>query len=135
MCRVGDEFMVGPLIIATTCQEMPTQPVHNQGIKKDCTIFNLTPLPSASTFLLLQLSCCWFCFYPILYTHSFIHSFIFCNRLSVRVTGGLEPIPADFGREAGYTLDKSPVHRRANTERQTCTHSHIHTYGQFRDTN
>ena len=27
-----------------------------------------------------------------------------------RVAGGLEPIPAIFGREAGYTLDRSPVH-------------------------
>ena len=29
----------------------------------------------------------------------------------------LEPIPADFGGEAGYTLDKSPVHRRADGPR------------------
>ena len=67
---------------------------------------------------------------------TFIHSFIFCSRLSVRVTGGLEPIPADSGREAGYTLDKSPVHRRADIwsqkERETTIHAHIHTYGQFR---
>ena len=40
--------------------------------------------------------------------------------------GGLEPIPANFGREAGYTLDRSPVHRRA-TQRQTSTHTHTLT--------
>lgn len=28
--------------------------------------------------------------------------------------GGLEPIPADIGRAVGYTLDKWPVHHRAN---------------------
>lgn len=28
--------------------------------------------------------------------------------------GRLEPIPADVGREAGYPLDKSPIHRRAD---------------------
>jgi len=32
--------------------------------------------------------------------------------------GGLEPIPAVIGREAGYTLDRSPVHHRA-IQRQT----------------
>lgn len=29
------------------------------------------------------------------------------------VQGKLEPIPADYGREAAYTLDKSPGYRRA----------------------
>uniref|UniRef100_A0AAR2L2L1 non-specific serine/threonine protein kinase n=1 Tax=Pygocentrus nattereri TaxID=42514 RepID=A0AAR2L2L1_PYGNA len=39
------------------------------------------------------------------------------NRFSVRVA--LEPIPAVFGWKAGYTLDRSPVHCRADTQTQT----------------
>ncbi|XP_061917408.1 dual specificity protein phosphatase 19-like isoform X2 [Entelurus aequoreus] len=39
--------------------------------------------------------------------------------LQARAEGSLEPISAAFGRKAGYTLDKSPPHRRANTDRQT----------------
>ena len=42
--------------------------------------------------------------------HSFIH---FLPLYPVRGRGGLEPIPASWG-EAGYTLDKSPVHHRAD---------------------
>jgi len=40
--------------------------------------------------------------------------------------GGLEPIPAVIGREAGYTLDRSPVYHRATQRqtRQTTTHTH-----------
>lgn len=45
--------------------------------------------------------------------------------------GGLENIPAIIGWEAGYTMDRSSVCRRANAERQTTT-THINTYGQFR---
>lgn len=40
------------------------------------------------------------------------------SLILIRVMGGLKPIPADLGREVGYTLDKS----------------HIHTYGHFRVT-
>ena len=51
--------------------------------------------------------------------------------------GGLEPIPAVIGREAGYTLDRSPVHHRA-TQRQTRqTSTHMRTLtpkDNFRDT-
>ena len=38
--------------------------------------------------------------------------------------GGVEPIPAVIGREAGYTLHRSPVHHRATQRqtRQTTTH-------------
>ncbi|XP_060776757.1 protein kinase C and casein kinase II substrate protein 3 isoform X2 [Neoarius graeffei] len=32
-----------------------------------------------------------------------------------RVAGELDPIPADYGRKAGFTLDKSPGHHRADT--------------------
>ncbi|KAF7655274.1 hypothetical protein LDENG_00058650 [Lucifuga dentata] len=46
--------------------------------------------------------------------------------------GGLEPIPAVIGREARYTLDRSPVYRRADTETDKHIHALIHTYGQFR---
>ncbi|XP_055362906.1 Fc receptor-like protein 5 [Betta splendens] len=56
------------------------------------------------------------------------------NAATVRGRGVLEPIPAGYGREAGYTLDGSPVHRRA-THRQTTIHSHTHTYGQWREAN
>jgi len=41
----------------------------------------------------------------------------------VRVAGWLEPIPVVIGREAGYTLDRSPVHHT----RQTTTHTHTHS--------
>jgi len=40
--------------------------------------------------------------------------------------GGLEPIPAVIGREAGYTLDRSQVHHRA-TQRQTTIPAHTHS--------
>ncbi|MEQ2312923.1 hypothetical protein AMECASPLE_036411 [Ameca splendens] len=33
--------------------------------------------------------------------------------------------PAVYGPEAGYTLNRSPVHRRA-THKQPCTHSFTH---------
>jgi len=46
--------------------------------------------------------------------HPFIHPFSTAQSFG-RVAGGLEPIPAVFGREAGYTLDRSPVHHRAGT--------------------
>ncbi|XP_038584481.1 zinc finger protein 770-like [Micropterus salmoides] len=52
------------------------------------------------------------------YSHSFpselpsIHPSI-VNRLScIQGRGGLEAIPADIRQKAGYTLDRSPVHRR-----------------------
>uniref|UniRef100_A0A0E9S785 Uncharacterized protein n=1 Tax=Anguilla anguilla TaxID=7936 RepID=A0A0E9S785_ANGAN len=45
-----------------------------------------------------------------------------------RDAGVLEPIPACFGREAG--IDPG---RAANPSQDThTTHSHTHTYGQFR---
>ena len=34
----------------------------------------------------------------------------------------MEPIRADFGREAGHSLDRS-VHPRADTNNQTCSHA------------
>ena len=44
---------------------------------------------------------------------SFIHRSIFyANLIQFRVRGLLEPIPAVIGWEAGYTLDRSPVHHR-----------------------
>lgn len=38
--------------------------------------------------------------------HSSVHD-LYC--LSVRLEGELEPIPADTGRGAGYSLDRLPV--------------------------
>ncbi|KAF4076546.1 hypothetical protein AMELA_G00216220, partial [Ameiurus melas] len=48
----------------------------------------------------------------------------------IRVTGNLEPIPGGIGHKAGYTMDRVPVHRRA----QSHTLPFIH-YGQFRHAN
>jgi len=43
-----------------------------------------------------------------------IHSSIFYIRLiQLKDPEGLEPLPAIIGREAGYTLDASPVNHRA----------------------
>ncbi len=43
--------------------------------------------------------------------------------------------PSQHWVRARLTLDKSPVHHRADTQRQTTIHAHIHTYGQFRVAN
>jgi len=49
-------------------------------------------------------------FYNAIVTSVFyIHPSIFYTRL-IQFRIGLEPIPAVIGREAGYTLDRSPVH-------------------------
>lgn len=40
--------------------------------------------------------------------------------------GGPEPIPAVIRWEAGYTLVRLTVYRRANTVRCTSIHTHIH---------
>lgn len=42
--------------------------------------------------------------------------------------GGLEHIPAAIGREAGYTLDGSPVCRRADTETVILSYSYSHVW-------
>ena len=44
---------------------------------------------------------------------SFIHPFSILAYSNLEVTGGLKPISAVIGREAGYTLDRTPVHHRA----------------------
>ena len=52
-----------------------------------------------------------------------VHPSIFYTRLiQFRAAGGLEPIPAVIGREARYTLDRSPVHHRATLTNQTNNH-------------
>lgn len=38
--------------------------------------------------------------------------------------------PSSHWVKAGYNLNKSPVHYRADIEKQPTTHSHIHIYGQ-----
>jgi len=50
--------------------------------------------------------------------------------IQFRLAGGPEPFPAVIGREAGYTLDRSPVHHSATQRqtRQTTTHAHAHTH-------
>lgn len=47
------------------------------------------------------------------------------QSFSVTVAGKLEPIPAEFGRKAGYTLNRVPIHYRATI------HTPVHTFGQF----
>lgn len=42
--------------------------------------------------------------------------------------GGLEHISAAIGWEAGYTLDGSPVCRRADTETVILSHSYSHVW-------
>jgi len=45
------------------------------------------------------------------------------------VVGGLEPIPAVIGREALYTLDRSPRPSQGHTEaNETTIHTHTHTH-------
>lgn len=57
-----------------------------------------------------------------------VHSSIFLTSYSIQGCEGVEPIQTFKRQEAGHTLDKSP----ANAERRTTVHTHIHTYGQFR---
>ncbi|KAL7880288.1 hypothetical protein SRHO_G00025420 [Serrasalmus rhombeus] len=40
--------------------------------------------------------------------------------------GMVEPIPAVFGRKAVYTLDRSPVHHRADRQTQTVCSNFIY---------
>ena len=54
--------------------------------------------------------------------------------LEGHMQGELEPIPADIGGEAGQTLDRSPVHRRADGVKQSIP-AHINTFGQYRVSN
>ena len=69
---------------------------------------------------------------PLPFVVLFIHPSIFYTCfIQLRVVGGLEPIPAVTGWEAGYTLDRSPGHHRA-TQRQTTMPTH--TQEQFRIT-
>jgi len=48
-----------------------------------------------------------------------LHPFFIPAWSNCSIMGVLESIPAVIGWEAGYTLDKSPVHHRA-TQRQLC---------------
>lgn len=54
----------------------------------------------------------------------------FSSGYAIGVAVGLEPIPAVIEREAGYTLDTSPVYRKGNAERQTTTHSRLVLHNQ-----
>lgn len=58
------------------------------------------------------------------------HFLIFSDDYSVWVAGKLEPISGDYRHKAGYPMDRSPIHRRANTE--AIIHTHFHTSGKFR---
>lgn len=48
-----------------------------------------------------------------------------CWNINSTSTGRLESIPAVIGREVECTLDRSPDYRRANTEGQSLSHSHL----------
>ena len=66
----------------------------------------------------------------------YIPYYLIFNRLSRQGSrGGAGADPSRHWAKAGYTLDRSPVYHRADTQRQTAIHSHIHTYGQFRVNN
>lgn len=41
------------------------------------------------------------------------------------------PVPAELGGEEGYLPDRLPVCHKANSDRQTIIHAHIHIEGQF----
>lgn len=58
------------------------------------------------------------------FSHSFIYSFFFyhSSNKGSRV-GATQPIPADALRTQGTPWTKSPVHRMADTERQTTAHT------------
>lgn len=47
------------------------------------------------------------------------------QSVSMRVSGELAAIPADFGRKAGLTLDRAPIQCR------TTIYTSIYTFGQF----
>lgn len=53
-------------------------------------------------------------------------SLIICAAYLYRVVGKLEPVPSDFGWDAGYTLGKSQICCRAKTQ------TTIYTFGQFK---
>lgn len=48
------------------------------------------------------------------------------NASLLRIAEKLEPIPTDLEREANYTLGRSPIYQRGNTEPNA-----IHTQGQL----
>ena len=54
-----------------------------------------------------------------------IHPFSIPAYSNCRVAGGLEAIPGVIGREARYSLDRSPIHHRVTQRRtrQTTTHT------------
>lgn len=55
--------------------------------------------------------------------HPLAKSLILC-RVAGGV-GGLEPIPADTGREMRHTRDRSPVYHRAEIGTGNKSHSHL----------
>nr|XP_057906050.1 lysophospholipase D GDPD3a isoform X3 [Doryrhamphus excisus] len=69
----------------------------------------------------LQTSCSSWNPGMILFLFIIIHSFIFYRLSSRGLWGVLEPIPAVYGREAGYTLDWWPANHRAHIDRQPFT--------------
>jgi len=65
-----------------------------------------------------------------------LNSFIFQRHLILfKVAGGQESISASFGWEVGYTLKRSPVHCRTNTEINNDGHSHLFQTVNFSITN
>lgn len=51
--------------------------------------------------------------------------FIIYSAFPLRGERKLEPIPAGFRWEAGFTLDRSLIHHRANTDTNNHSHSHL----------
>ena len=50
-------------------------------------------------------------------------SIFYTSLIQFRFVGGLEPIPAAIGREAGYTLERSPVNYSINRETNNYAYS------------
>lgn len=56
-------------------------------------------------------------------TALFIHQSIFIATYPLQVAGKVDPIPTDFRQEAWYTLDRSTIYGKANTEKNKNSHS------------
>lgn len=59
------------------------------------------------------------------YIHPSFYLSIFYIIYPLRFVGKLEPFPAEFRWEMGYTLNRFPVYRRPNTEVNNQSHSHL----------
>lgn len=88
------------------------------------------PLPKALLRMMLHCGCTTVQF--ILPSSKICHSQTLCSTsLSIH---SWTAYPAVLRWEVGYILDESLAHHRANRQRETSIHTHIHTWGQCRVT-